>query len=99
MHLQLRDASVPVDVNYIGIGGKKHIFEVGGGITVLAVGAGASGLGVESSANESATFECALDSASYAPCTSPLTYTNLLDGMHAFHVRGTDRAGWWTHAR
>jgi len=34
--------TVPVDVNYIGLGGKKHIFELGGGLTVLAVGAGAS---------------------------------------------------------
>jgi len=47
--------TIPVDVNYIGIGSKKHIFEVGGGFTVLAVGAGASGLGVDSQ-NDSATL-------------------------------------------
>ena len=41
--------AMPFDVNYIGLGSKKHIFEVGGGGTVLAVGAGTSSLGVESS--------------------------------------------------
>jgi hypothetical protein len=46
--------TVPFDINYIGIGGKKHIFELGGGVTIAAVGAGVSSLGVES--NESTTF-------------------------------------------
>lgn len=40
--------TVPVDVNYIGIGSKKHIFEIGGGFTFLAVGAGGSGFGQDS---------------------------------------------------
>jgi len=48
--------SLPFDVNYIGIGSKKHIFELGGGGTVVSVGAGASSLGVESSAGGSATL-------------------------------------------
>jgi hypothetical protein len=48
--------SVPVDVNYIGIGSKKHIFEVGGGVTFLAVGAGASGLGVNESGSATLFF-------------------------------------------
>jgi hypothetical protein len=48
--------TVPFDVNYIGIGSKKHIFELGGGGTVLAIGAGGSSLGVDSNPNESATF-------------------------------------------
>src|SRR5450432_698249 len=30
--------TIPIDANYIGIGSKKHIFEVGGGLTVAAVG-------------------------------------------------------------
>jgi hypothetical protein len=46
--------TLPFDINYIGIGSKKHIFEIGGGATVVAVGAGASSLGVDSQ-NESAT--------------------------------------------
>ena len=48
--------AIPFDVNYIGIGSKKHIFEIGGGGTVLAIGAGGSSLGVDSNANESATY-------------------------------------------
>lgn len=35
------------------------------------------------------TFECKLDDASFAPCTSPQTVTGLDDGMHAFIVRAT----------
>ena len=39
------------------------------------------------------TFSCSLDSAAFAPCSSPRTYTGLGDGVHVFHVRATDRAG------
>jgi hypothetical protein len=37
--------------------------------------------------------QCNVDGAGFAPCTSPANYTNLLDGPHAFTVRGTDAAG------
>jgi hypothetical protein len=37
--------------------------------------------------------ECALDSTTYLPCTSPLTTGNLNDGEHTFAIRGTDTAG------
>ena len=37
--------------------------------------------------------QCNVDGAGFGPCTSPATYTNLLDGPHAFTVRGTDAAG------
>ncbi|MBN1946339.1 MAG: hypothetical protein JW797_11735 [Bradymonadales bacterium] len=36
-------------------------------------------------------FECQLDSASYATCSSPKTYFGLSDGQHAFRVRGVTR--------
>lgn len=44
-------------------------------------------------ANESATFECRLDTGSFAPCVSPLTSDGLGDGPHSFSVRATDLSG------
>jgi hypothetical protein len=48
----------------------------------------------EFSANEqTVTFDCSLDNAAYAPCTSGDTFGPLTDGAHGFAVRATDRAG------
>lgn len=44
-------------------------------------------------ANEAASFECSLDGATFAPCTSPVTASNLSVGAHMFAVRATDSAG------
>jgi hypothetical protein len=39
------------------------------------------------------TFECALDNAAFAGCTSPVSYGRLAAGPHTFSVRATDAAG------
>ncbi|HSF98967.1 MAG TPA: right-handed parallel beta-helix repeat-containing protein, partial [Ornithinibacter sp.] len=45
------------------------------------------------SADEVATFECSVDGAAYAPCTSPFVVAGLGLGGHEFAVRATDGAG------
>lgn len=47
----------------------------------------------EFSASETAAFECRLDGAAFAACSSPAIYTGLGDGAHTFSGRATDPAG------
>jgi Big-like domain-containing protein len=39
------------------------------------------------------TFECRLDGAGFAPCTTPMNYAGLADGTHVFDLRATDPVG------
>ncbi len=45
------------------------------------------------SSQPGASFECRLDSGSYAPCGSPKTTAHLADGPHTFSVRAINAAG------
>ena len=46
------------------------------------------------SSNEAnSTFQCKLDGATFASCSSPKGYSNLSGGSHTFEVRATDPAG------
>ena len=45
------------------------------------------------SSETGSTFECNLDSAGWATCTSPLTYSTVTNTNHVLEVRSTDVAG------
>lgn len=40
-----------------------------------------------------ASYQCSLDNAAFAVCTSPHTLTNLTNGTHSLRVRASDNAG------
>ena len=49
--------------------------------------------GNDGSGSGIASFECRIDSGSWAACTSPREYTGLTEGSHTFEVKAIDNAG------
>ncbi|HRY60530.1 MAG TPA: LysM domain-containing protein [Patescibacteria group bacterium] len=45
------------------------------------------------SSSEASTFECRVDGALFAVCTSPVNYSGLSLGVHSFEVKATDLVG------
>jgi hypothetical protein len=62
-------------------------------ITTPPADSGSTTASIPFSANEAATFQCSLDKAPFAACTSPAALTGLALGTHTFAVRATDTAG------
>lgn len=67
-------------------------------VTITAVGTPGSTARFTLGANEPATFACQLlknngPVAAWAPCTSPVTYSNLRPATYNLSVKGTDAAG------
>jgi len=46
-----------------------------------------------SSSDSGASLVCSLDAATFAACTSPATFSGLVDGAHTFRVQAVDAAG------
>lgn len=53
---------------------------------------GFSGSDLNRTSTPTLTFQCRLDAGSFSACTSPKTYSALLNGVHSFQVIATDEA-------
>jgi hypothetical protein len=62
--------------------------------TTITAGPTAASTSFSFTSSEAAgRFECSLDGAPFAPCSSPVSYSSLAAGAHTFAVRAVDGAG------
>jgi hypothetical protein len=77
---------------------ESYTFEVVGPPTTTITGpdnptTGTSATFTFSADRDGSTFQCSLDGAPFATCTSPVTHTGLAEGDHSFEVRATNDLG------
>lgn len=89
VNITVRDTTPPDTIMNSSVDGNGAAVASGGstlsGSITLTFG-GADAVGVVG-------FQCRLDGAAYAPCTSPVGYSALAIGNHTFQVRALDTAG------
>ncbi len=70
----------------VTIGSTPNSFENNSSATITFTGADTGGGSI-------ANFECKLDSAAFAACTSPYSVSSLSEGAHSVSIRAVDTAG------
>ena len=76
-----------------------HVFQLNGSLPQVSLDSGPDSVTNLQYANftftsdrENVTFQCRMDSGSWANCTSPISYTDLSEGSHSFQAKATSEA-------
>src|SRR5678810_892719 len=81
------DTAPPTTSITSAIDGNRKTVTTGGNTTSTSMTFAFSGTDRGTGVNH---FECSVDGASFAVCTSPVEYSNLADGSHILEVRAKD---------